>query len=303
MRGRAWQRLPLLLAFSFLPFAVITHYRDRRKAAPVPLLVAHASCVADFAPCGGGVLSPVKAKCCNPLSMCFRRGRYFSQCRPRSSLPGSVTDPATAVSFQDDWRRIASAICAPDFGVCAAGIGSDSSIPCCHKGAFLCKLSTPFFHQCLPADDEKGNAEHHSKHSLDLGVDGRGWFLLRRLPTKYSFLRASDAVEDGIPLEPVTASDKLRHVAPLLRKRFRGNPASILRQRVVLHAFVPVLSHAEFSDLLGELESSLHSSARPYKERGKLLVSIAPGSTTADLWDAAMVLAGRSCVRELSFSE
>lgn len=298
--GYVPRQLLLLLTVLLFPLVLlVTDHRDRRKSIPIVVAVERVSCVADFAPCGGGVLSPVKAKCCNPLSSCFRRGRYFSQCRPRSSVPATLTSPGGRLAFEKVNKHSTAAICAPDFGICAAGIGSDSSIPCCHGKTFHCTLSTPFFHQCLPEGGVK--RQNQTQEVLYERGETHAWFPQKQAHAKFSYMPISQAVAYGIPLVPLTVEDKLRPLAQLLRQRFSGNPWAFVHRNALLRAVVPSLSHTEVAEILASLHLALPSGAKPFKEREELVVRFVNDAKAADVWDASMALAAVPYVRELHY--
>jgi hypothetical protein len=265
------------------------------------------ACVADFAPCGGGVPSPVKARCCNPRSTCFRRGRYFSQCRPRASggsaaadtlalVPAVVAAPPRPASVDAD-------ICAPDYGVCAAGAGSNSAIPCCSEETFHCVLSSPIFHQCMPVPKRHGHGHGHGHAQAD---SGRAWYALRSPRGLYGYLaRADVAARAADEQAPIVADDKLRTLLPELARRVAGPAASggggggSGSVGGVLRAAVPALPRAEAASVRAALREALPAAAAVVADRGELVVRVGPSEKAAALWDAAMVLASIPQVRDV----
>lgn len=92
---------------------------------PLPSTTTTASrteltCAPDYHSCGS-VPAPGSAQvpCCNASSYCYRRGAYFSQCRPRTEIAQYEATNAAKVVFVPP--------CAPRFVAQCSAL-----IPCCH---------------------------------------------------------------------------------------------------------------------------------------------------------------------------
>jgi hypothetical protein len=296
MRCRAATTLVALGAAAVVALLASTQLRPR--APPAPLATRAASCVPDFRACAGGVLSPVRAKCCNPESTCFRRGRYFSQCRPRASattLDGAALESSVAGGEFLRGRSVVSAeLCAPDYGVCSAGADASSALPCCSKRTFHCVRASPLFYQCLP---ERGGSKHHWSAAVWSEREvGYAWHAV--LPSRKRFAYVSDVdvarLEHYVD-EPVSPEAKIAQLSSSLRLRaveqqgggsFGGTLCSALPSKLP-------------AGLGGLLRDALPDEADFFANPGEIVVNVLPSSGGAALWDAAMVLASFPFVRDV----
>lgn len=236
--------IALLALRSMLPSRVLVDPDPvYRREQPSRLSMA-ATCAKDYEPCAGGLPSPVAMMpCCSSAFYCFRRGPYFSQCRPAANDSNKQLQHSQRIHASKDrlfGRFVESPrdkskiqtttasrvrLCAPDYGVCAAGAGSDSSIPCCNHPFFKCALSTPFYHQCLPASTGSSpDASNPRKHRTVLYylpffnttlIQGR-WFRLRTSTVSgfpkqlfYTFLSLTMSPDPAV-YQAVTAAEKLQ---------------------------------------------------------------------------------------------
>lgn len=313
-----WRRAAALSALLLTALAL----RGRRAAparAPV-LRAAAAGCVPDFGACAGGVLSPVRARCCNPRSSCFRRGRYFSQCRPRpaaaeasgGSPDGLVVSPARAGDGDEGAARAetarlpgtaAEALCAPDFGVCAAGADASSGLECCSKGSFHCRRSSPLFSQCLPDKHKRGGSREAAADASEAGdtasASGYAWRSVELQRPRMAYLSASQAAAAPrlIAAQPLSAEEKLAPVLDRLRADGRLQGTVVLRSTVP--ARIPDFPAGVDALLVDALPDGVVFRSRP----GELLVEVDAfgegAGTEAAVWDSAMVLASFPFVRDV----
>lgn len=222
---------------SIIPSLAVIPAASDSKVSKESHIIA-AMCAKDYEPCAGGLPTPVSMlHCCSAGFYCFRRGPYFSQCRPSPTDSHEQNaeenhirlsrNASSAPMYRDKYgtpRKARVRLCAPDYGVCAAGAGADSSIPCCNHPFFKCALSTPFYHQCLPASSgsSPSSSSDPRKHRTGLlrilsstrHETGR-WFRVRdsvlRGPHKsiiYSYLTSTTDV-DIAKYEAVSAVEKL----------------------------------------------------------------------------------------------
>lgn len=294
-----------------LSLAVRRVRRPERTASLSSLLAnptaSHAaSCVPDFAACAGGVLSPVKAKCCNPKSICFRRGRYFSQCRPRASTV--VADGTSLIArnpsesevqamgsshlVSHSHKKPREELCAPDYAVCAAGADASSRLPCCSKKTFDCVRSSPLFHQCLP--------DHRKHASISFGPEAGAdfaWHPLSRNRNRYAYLSTAE-VSAALGLydkEPLSAGWKLRPLLQGLSQRAGDTEA----RGGTLRSSIPAKLPAPVDILQRLLRDALPAGASFLTRPGEVIVTVSAAPNVTPLLDAAMVLASFPFVRDV----
>lgn len=314
---------------------------------------AKPACARDYESCSGGLPSPIAlSPCCSDDFFCFRRGPYFSQCRPRvvsapepqswyeaidhaaaTPPPSPNTAPAvpqTSHSYHASSHPLSASpsltppqqsphtrLCAHAYGVCAAGIGPDSSIPCCDDVAYACQLSTLIYHQCLP----KANAplSTHTPTSTtpsspDTDQHAFQWFSFGPPPIfaaapfrrpRFAYMRSSDAARAGHI--PISAEYKLHVLVQALMFPYCApdqthvDASSPLKQQnpVTITATLPKLHAAQRDSLLARVRDALASDSTSVRlVRARLVVRVVSDNTACD---AAMTLASFPEVRDMSY--
>lgn len=319
-----WRHAAALVALVMTGLALSARYPARRGTPTVHAAAGAASCVPDFGACGG-VLSPVRARCCNPQSTCFRRGRYFSQCRPKPSaaselgggggsglIVSSAGQPGAAGGARagaaapqgtggERVETVAEALCAPDFGVCAAGADASSALECCSKKSFNCRRSSPLFHQCLPEKsrlvrDPSGDTVLTGGRAGD-GAD-YAWRVVALPRSRMAYMSAAQAAAMPalIAAEPLSAADKLGPVLDRLRAGVRP------QDTVMLHCVVPTRIPELPVGVDALLADALPEGTTFRARSGEILVKVEASGRDSGremVWEAAMVLASFPFVRDV----